>query len=99
MVDLPAGRQARGSQNKMYYVYILQSMSKGVFYKGLTNNLERRLQEHLQGKSPSTKHLLPVKLIHVEICRDRNRARELEIFFKSGFGREIVQELAEVVEW
>lgn len=83
----------------MYYVYVLKSLKTGEFYKGLTDNIDRRLQEHFLGKSPSTRFRLPLILIHVELCNDREEAREIEKFFKSGFGREIIQELAEVVEW
>lgn len=31
-----------------YYVYILTNPKKTVLYTGVTNNLERRLQEHLE---------------------------------------------------
>ncbi len=89
MVDLPAGRQAR----IMYFVYILQSLRTGEFYKGITNNIERRFNQHLAGKSPTTKSKLPLRLIHVEICNNRIEAGKLEKFFKSGFGREIINEL------
>ncbi len=99
MVDLPAGRQARKSQKPMYYVYILQSIKTGEFYKGLTDNFERRLDEHQKGKSNSTKNKLPLRIIHVELCKDRVGARKLEKFFKSGYGREIIRELSAVVEW
>jgi len=95
MVDLPAGRQARRSKqiNVMYFVYILKSLSANYYYKGATNNLARRLTQHQEGKSPSTRKRLPLKLIHVEICQTRKEAREIEKFFKSGFGREIIHEI------
>ena len=98
MVDLPAGRQARGSQKLMFFVYILQSLKTGEFYKGITDNLERRLGQHFNGKSPSTSNRLPLRLIHVEVCSDRVEARKLEKFFKSGYGREVIKEIAAVVE-
>lgn len=92
MVDLPAGRQAR-KISKMYFVYILKSQNANKSYKGLTDNIDRRIQEHLAGKSPTTKSMLPIKLVHVEICETREEARKLEKFFKSGFGREIIKEI------
>ncbi len=98
MVYLPAGRQARGSQKQMYYLYVLQSLKTKEFYKGLTDNFDRRWDEHLKGDSNWAKNKLPLRLIHVEICEDRLEARKLEKFFKSGYGREIIEELAEVVE-
>jgi len=85
---LPAGRRAT-----MYFVYVLKSIKTREFYKGFTDNIERRLEQHFSGKSASTKYRLPLKLIHVELCENRVKARELEKFFKSGFGREILKEL------
>ncbi len=82
----------------MFYVYVLQSVRTKEFYKGLTDNLERRLIQHFAGRVPSTKTKLPLRLVHVEICKDRQDARKLERFFKSGYGREIIDELVQVAE-
>ncbi|MFN7280535.1 MAG: GIY-YIG nuclease family protein, partial [bacterium] len=38
----------------MYYVYILQSTITNKFYKGQTDNLERRLKEHNNKEEKST---------------------------------------------
>ncbi len=43
--------------------------------------------------------MLPLKLVYVHICNTRPEARRWEKFFKSGIGREVVKELAEVAEW
>lgn len=88
---LPAGRW----YTRMYYVYILQSIKNGRFYKGLSTDLEKRLQQHFSGYEKPTKNLLPMKLVHVEICTTRIDARKLEKFFKSGYGREILKEITE----
>ena len=77
----------------MYFVYILQSLSKNFVYKGLTSDIDRRLKEHFLGQVRATKHKLPLKLIHVEICDTRLEARSLEKFFKGGYGREIIEEI------
>jgi len=77
----------------MWYVYILFSKDKNASYKGLTKNLDDRLKRHFTGRETTTRRLLPLKLIHVEICEDRTDARKLEKFFKSGFGREIIKEI------
>lgn len=80
-------------QFKMWYVYILQSNKDSVLYKGLTNNIDKRLKQHLQGQSKTTKKLLPLKLVYVEVCKNRVEARKMEKFFKSGFGREVLEEI------
>ena len=77
----------------MYYVYILKSELTGEYYKGLTDNVDRRLIEHNLGKSQSTKNRRPLRLIHVELCKTRDEARKVEKYFKSGYGREIIKEL------
>lgn len=79
----------------MFFVYILKSLKTEEFYKGLTANLDRRLEEHFNGESKSTKNRLPLKLIHVEIRDTRDEARKIEKFFKSGYGREIIKEISE----
>lgn len=83
----------------MCYVYILKGLKTGEFYKGITNNLNRRLTEHLTGNSFSTRSMIPLKLVHVEICKDRKDARLLEKYYKSGSGRETLKYFAEVVKW
>jgi len=77
----------------MYYVYILKSIKTGEFYKGITNDLERRLLEHNSGKNFSTKGKRPWKMIYYEECSDRIEARRKEKYFKSGFGRELLKNL------
>ena len=84
----------------MFFIYILKSLKTKEFYKGLTNSIERRLKQHFTGKVLFTKNKLPLKLIHVEICSNRNRARIMEKFFKSGYGREIIKEIdGAMLEW
>ena len=77
----------------MYYVYILKSLNTGEFYKRLTADIEKRLKQHFSGQSKSTKYRLPLELVHVEICKTRLEARKTEKFFKSGYGREIINEI------
>lgn len=45
------------------YVYILRC-SNGAYYTGSTNNLERRIEQHRQGKGANfTKKFLPIELV------------------------------------
>lgn len=74
----------------MYFVYILKSSDKQQYYKGSTNDLDRRLKEHFSGHCPTTRKLLPLQLIHVEICETRTEACRIEKFYKTGAGREII---------
>ena len=65
----------------MALVYILQSDSTGHFYVGSTDDLERRVSEHLRGHSPATRNRGPWKLVYKEKFTTllEARRRELEI--------------------
>jgi len=72
---------------KKYWVYVLISLVDQKFYVGFTTDLKRRLSEHTNGLVISTKHRLPLKLVHYEYFINREDALAREKFFKSGFGR------------
>ena len=79
----------------MYYVYVLQSIKDGRFYTGITDNLQRRFKQHNTGNNatPSTLNRGPFKLIFAQECKNRQEARALEKYLKSGSGRELRDEL------
>lgn len=74
-----------------YKVYVLKSEITGHLYKGVTNNLERRLKEHNSGKAQYTRKFKPWTLVYFEEFDTFDEAREREKFFKSGIGREFLQ--------
>ena len=80
----------------MCHVYVIKSLKDHKNYTGITNNLERRLSEHNQGKisTPSTKNRGPFKLIYSEKVEDRINARKREKFLKSGCGREFIKSIS-----
>jgi putative endonuclease len=94
---LPAGRQGvsdYGSiNNKMYYVYVLKSKVNGQQYKGLTENIKRRVSEHNSGKNKSTKPYRPWELVFSEQFETRVEARKYEKWLKSGVGREFLKRI------
>jgi len=51
----------------VYFVYLIVC-SDGTFYVGVTNNVERRFQEHCEGVHPGsyTAKRRPLKLVYVE---------------------------------
>ena len=54
-------------RRRTYYVYILSSRPKGTLYVGVTNDLERRLLEHLDGTVEGfTKRYAVHRLVHFE---------------------------------
>jgi putative endonuclease len=75
----------------MYYVYVLKSSSDNKFYYGLTENIERRLSEHNNGKVTATKSRIPFELVYFENVATLKEARRKEKYFKSGFGRKYIK--------
>jgi len=74
-----------------FYVYILKSLSDGEMYIGYTKNLAKRLEEHSDGISFSTKTRAPFKLIYYEAYLNMKDAQKREMFFKTGWGRQYIQ--------
>jgi putative endonuclease len=70
-----------------YFVYILKSEVTRNSYVGHTANLEKRLTEHNNGKSISTRNKRPWKLIYQEEFQTRSEAISREKYFKSITGR------------
>jgi len=73
--------------SQKYYVYVLRSKKDKKLYTGQTNNLERRISEHNNGKVRSTSHRKPFELVLSETCETRTEARWRERFLKSAWGK------------
>jgi len=61
------------------YVYILEC-SNGAYYTGITNNIDRRLSEHLEGKDKTcyTYRYRPVTLVFTERFEDPRKVIAFE---------------------
>jgi putative endonuclease len=66
---------------------VLLSEKDNKFYIGYTSNLERRLKEHENGETPSTKYRRPFKLIFYEAYLDQQDALRREGYFKTTAGK------------
>jgi putative endonuclease len=75
----------------MWFVYILKSLNSDFIYIGSTNDLSRRLQEHNDLKSTSTKPYAPFEIMAYVAVKDECKARELEKYFKTGSGKAILK--------
>lgn len=67
----------------VYYFYILQCKD-GYRYYGHTNNLAKRILEHVRGKVNSTRERRPVELVYFEELNSRSKAFNREMQFKNG---------------
>lgn len=66
----------------MFYLYILKSLQDGTSYAGVTNNIQKRLQEHNHGRVKSTKSKRPWRLIRCEEFPTLAEAKQREWFLK-----------------
>lgn len=78
-----------------WHTYILKCKD-GVFYTGITNNLEQRIRAHNSGNGCKfTRCRIPVKLVYREEAQDRSSALKREAEIKS-LTREKKMELIKV---
>ncbi len=71
----------------MHIVYVLESLDRQHWYFGVTNDLQRRIDEHNAGKSIHTNKHKPWKLRLMVTFHDRPQAEEFERYLKSHSGR------------
>ncbi|HEY4506112.1 MAG TPA: GIY-YIG nuclease family protein [Candidatus Paceibacterota bacterium] len=76
----------------MYTVYVLRD-SMGRLYKGLTNNLQRRLQEHRSGQTKSTSHMGDLRVVYTEEFKEFAVARSREVYLKTAAGRRFLKQV------
>ncbi len=77
------------------FVYIL-SCRDGSLYTGWTDNLDRRVQSHLDGRAAKyTRSRLPVRLVGWMRAEDSSQAKSLEARFKQLSRQEKLAALAE----
>ncbi len=77
----------RSRVNKMYYVYFLRSQTRPEkTYVGFSQDVPSRLDAHNSGEVDSTLRFRPWTLVAYVAVASRERAMELERYFKSGSG-------------
>jgi putative endonuclease len=76
---------------KFWYAYALVTQRHDFIYVGSTNNVERRLEEHNEGRVQSTKPYRPLSLGAYIAVPSERRARELEAYLKKGSGKAILR--------
>lgn len=79
-----------------FVVYVLRD-EKGKFYKGMTNNLERRILEHGAGYTKSTRHMENIAIVYAEKYDKLGLARKREKYFKSAAGRRFLKKQLNMV--
>ena len=73
----------------MFFVYVLLSLKDNTTYIGSSEDIDKRLKEHNQGKTKSIKHKLPMELVYYEAYKTKTLARKREIELKkNSFAKE-----------
>lgn len=65
----------------MYTVYVLKNKN-GKLYKGITNNLQRRLKEHRAGKTITTSRMHGWDVVYTKTYDSFADARQRECYLK-----------------
>ena len=76
----------------MYYFYVLEFKVNKKLYKGVTNDLKRRLADHKSGQSSFTSRNGDFELVFYEAYANKKDAQAAERYFKTGHGREVLKE-------
>ncbi|MDP3726400.1 MAG: GIY-YIG nuclease family protein [bacterium] len=69
-----------------YFVYILQSQKDKSYYTGMTEDVQKRLEEHNGGGSRYSSSKKPFTLIWFCAFNDKNKALSFEKYLKQGSG-------------
>ena len=75
----------------MFYVYAISSLQRTYIYVGITNNFDRRIDEHQKGYNKTTRAYRTFRVILVEKYETRQGARKREKYLKSGVGKEFLK--------
>jgi len=68
---------------KPWFVYILECQD-GSFYTGVTNDLDKRMEAHAEGKgSKYVRHKKFKKLLYTKKCEGRSDAQKAECHIKT----------------
>ena len=87
---------SRRGWDNMWYTYVLVCVRSERKYIGVTNDLRRRFQEHNKGVGGTyTKNNRPFRLVFYEAFLAKKDAEKQEKFYKSGYGREVLNQKLE----
>ena len=86
-----SGRE-RCPELNMFTVYVLKD-KEGKFYKGVTNNLSRRLKKHRYGDTKTTRSMSEFIVVYSEGYDNFKKARGREIYLKTSAGRRFLKKI------
>ncbi|MEP3839084.1 MAG: GIY-YIG nuclease family protein [Algibacter sp.] len=75
----------------IYYVYVIRSEKNNRIYKGLTQDLEKRLVQHNMGEHKETKGYRPWVLVYSKVFTSQIEAKDYHKYLKSEDGIEFLK--------
>ena len=78
---------------KMYTVYIIQSVKTGRYYIGHTVAIQKRLFEHNEGLTCSTRNYRPWHIVYTKIFSTKSMAQHIELKIKRMKSRKFIEKL------
>jgi len=76
----------------MFTVYVLKSFD-GKLYRGVTNDLARRLKEHISGHTITTAKMRGLEVVYTEKYASFKEARKREVYLKTSAGRRFLKKV------
>lgn len=77
--------------DNLYSVYVIKSLTSGLLYVGMAQDVENRLSEHNSGRSKFTSGHRPWVLVYSEEVGSTQEARKKEKYYKSTAGKNFLR--------
>ncbi len=77
----------------MHFTYVLRSERDRRLYIGLTTNIARRIAQHNDGTTTSTKSRRPLTLLYYEAHCSPEDAKRRERYFKTAKGKATLRQI------
>ncbi|MGE0642859.1 MAG: GIY-YIG nuclease family protein [Nitrospira sp.] len=84
---------ATPQHENIYYLYILLNEAGTRTYTGVSDDIEKRLKEHNEGKVTSSRPYRPYKVIYTQAFTTLRETRQEERYYKSATGRRRLKEI------
>ena len=81
------------ASNMEYYVYILQSIERGYYYIGSSNDVRQRLKQHNAGRVMATKYRRPYKIVFSQAFNTESEAIRVEYKLKKLKRRDFLEKI------
>ncbi|HOZ55856.1 MAG: GIY-YIG nuclease superfamily protein [Parcubacteria group bacterium ADurb.Bin316] len=77
----------------MYYLYAIISKNKNYIYVGISDDYNRRINQHNKGYNKTTRPYRPFEKLTIQKFITRAEAKKREKYLKSGCGKEDLKSL------